>query len=257
MRVARAAAAALVLAVATTACQVDVAVRATIARDGSGDFSLRFDVDKELIDLAGRTGQNPFATLGELDADLRAKGWRVTRSTPGGGLSVAIDRHFTSPKDLNGALAALESQPSGPAQGFFHVTVGRSSSFFRTKTSFQGTIDLATDRLLSESDLPEATKNTLRPIVEEAAGEFLTFTVRVALPGKASSSSGVPKRVSGGTVTWTPSLGKRVTLTASSSAYNPVGYAVIGAPLVLLLALTVRRFVRRRTTRPAATGEPL
>jgi hypothetical protein len=256
VRFARAAAAALLLVVATAACQVDVAVRATVANDGSGDFSLRFLIDRELVDLARNTGEDPFASLGDLDADLRAQGWRVTRSTPGGGLSVAIDRHFTSPADLNRALAALEREPSGPAQGFFHVTVGRSSSFLRTKTSFTGTIDLSTDKLLSESDLPEATKNTLRPIVEQAAPEFLRFTVRVALPGDASSSSGVPKQVRGGTVTWTPSLGKRVTLTASSSASNPVGYAVIGGPIVLLMAFAARRFARRRAARPAA-GEPL
>ena len=256
MRLTRAAAA-LLLAAATTACQVDVAVRATIARDGSGDFSLSFLVDKELIDLAGNTGQDPFATLGALDADLRAKGWRVTRSNPGGGLSVSIDRHFTSPADLNAALAALEEDPSSPAQGFFHVTVARSSGFFRTKTAFAGTIDLATDRLLAESGLPEATKNTLRPIVEQAAGEFLKFTVRVALPGDASSTSGAPDEVRGGTVTWTPSLGKRVTLTASSSDYNPARFVVIGAPVVLMLAFAALVFARRRGRRAPTTAGPV
>ena len=251
MRIARGALIALVLVVATTACQVDVTVRTTIGRDGSGDFSLSFNVDKELVDLARNTGEDPFASLGDLSADLRAKGWRVTRTTPGGGLSVAIERRFTSPEDLNAALAALEREPSGPARGFFHVTVSRSEGFFRAETSFDGTIDLSTDRLLSESDLPEATKNTLRPIVEQAAGEFLTFMVRVELPGKASGTSGDPKEVRGGTVTWTPSLGKRVTLTASSSAYRSIGIVILGAAVLFLFALVVLLLRARRRRRMA------
>ncbi len=245
MRVAGAALAGLALVVAMTSCQVDVAVRTTIARDGSGDFSLSFLVDKELVDLAANTGQDPFASLGNLSADLRAKGWRVTRSNPGGGLSVVVDRLFTSPADLNAALAALERDPSGPAQGFFHVTVGQSSGFFQTKTSFEGTIDLSTERLLRESELSEETKNTLRPIVQQAAGEFLTFTVQVALPGETSSVGGAPKQVRGGTVTWAPGLGKRVRLAASTAAYNVSAFAAMGAPIVGLLALGVWRLVRR------------
>lgn len=239
----------LALVAATTACQVDVSVKTTIARDGSGDFSLTFLVDKELIDLARGTGEDVFASLGELSADLKAHGWRVKRSNVGGGLSAAIERHFTSPEDLNAALAALESEPSGPTRGFFHVTVEQSSSFLRNKTSFQGTIDLTTERLLAESDLPESTKNTLRPIVEQAAGEFLKFDVRVTLPGGASSTRGDPAEVRGDTVTWRPSLGSRITLAASSAAFNPVAVGVIGGPIVVLLALAAFRLARRR--RPA------
>ena len=254
MRLARAAAVALALVATMAACQVDVAVKATIARDGSGDFSLAFTIDKELVDLARNTGEDPFASLGDVSEELRQDGWRVTRSNPGGGLAVAIDRHFTSPDDLNAALATLEADTSGPARGFFHVTVKRSSGFLRTKTSFEGTIDLSTDRLLSESELPEATKNTLRPIVEQAAGEFLKFNVLVTLPGDASSTTGTPKEVRGGTVTWSPTLGKTVTLAASSSAYNPAAFGVIGGPVVILLALAARRIARRRAR--TTPGEP-
>jgi hypothetical protein len=188
VRIARGAIVAALLVATTAACQMDVTVDATVARDGSGTFSLRFAADKELVDLARNTGQDPFTPLADLSADLRRQGWQVTRSDTAGGLSIGIERRFSSPADLNRALAALEAEQAGPTRGFFHVTLARSSGFLRSKTSFEGTIDLSTDRLLSESDLPEGTKNTLRPLVEQAAGEFLRFRVRVALPGEVSSS---------------------------------------------------------------------
>lgn len=248
MRIARAAIAAALLVAATAACQMDVTVDTRIARDGSGTFSLQFAADKELVDLARNAGQDPFTPLADLSADLRRQGWNVTRSDTGGGLSVGIERRFSSPADLNRALAALEAQQAGPAPGFFHVTLGRSSGFLRSRTSFEGTIDLSTDSLLSESDLPEETKTTLRPLVEQAAGEFFRFTVRVALPGDVSSSSGDPESIRGGTVTWTPALGKQVTLTASSSAYNRNALAVIVAPVVVLIVILILLLRRRRAS---------
>ena len=249
MRVARAAIVAVLLVATTAACQMDVTLDTTIARDGSGTFALRFEADKELVDLARNTGQDPFTPLGELSEDLQRRGWRVTRSTPRGGLSVGIERRFSSPGDLNRALAALEAEVperGGPARGFFHVEVGRSSGFLRSRTSFEGSMDLSTDSLLGESDLTEEAKNTLRPIVEQAAGEFFRFTVRVALPGDISSATGDPDRTRGGTVTWSPELGKKVTITASSSAYSMSGFLAIGVPVVLVIAIVVVLLLRRR-----------
>ncbi|MCI0636230.1 MAG: hypothetical protein L0206_20300, partial [Actinobacteria bacterium] len=113
-------------------------------------------------------------------------------------------------------------------------------------------IDLSTDSLLSESDLPEETKNTLRPLVEQAAGEFLLFTVRVALPGDVSSTTGDPDQIRGGTVTWTPALGKRATLTASSAAFNRNTIATLGVPVVVVIAILILLLRRRRRRRVRA-----
>lgn len=250
------------LVLGTAACQINVHLSTSVERDGSGLFSLRFVIDKELVDLARNSGEDPFEALNTFPEELTKTGWRFTRSTEGGGLAISVERPFRDPDDLNRALQQLErvaADQQGPMARFFRFRVTRSSGFLRTRTAIDGTIDLSSSGLLGEAGLPKESQESLQTLIQQAASEFFTFSLRANLPGGVSSTKGDPGRVDGGSVEWSPRLGRTLSFRAESSAYNPVALGTIGGPVVLLLLLAgfmvVRRGRSRRTTAPAS--EPL
>lgn len=243
------------LVAAAASCQIDVNLTTSVSRSGSGDFRLQFVVDKELVDLARNSGEDPFAALAEIPSSLTEQGWKITRSDAGGGLTVDVERPFTDTDDLNDALEALDeaqANQQGPTAQFFRMRITRSTGFLRTRTEVRGSIDLTSSGLLGSADLPAETAQQLASLIEQAAGQFFTFVLRVELPGSVSSTTGEPERVDGGVTEWSPRLGRTLEFSASSSAYNVLGLTAIGVPALVLIALVVWMLIRRR--RPGDGG---
>lgn len=243
-------AACAVLFLTCAACQIDVQLETTVNGDGSGTFSLRFVIDKELVDLARNTGQDPFAALSCPD-ELKESGWTCGRSTQGGGLQISLDRSFRSHDEFNDAMAELErlaAEQDGPTAQFFTLHISRESGFFTSRTAVEGSVDLTATGVLGEAS--EESRATLESIITQAAGEFFTFVLTVKLPGKISSSTGDPDRIEGGTAIWRPRLGRSLSFRAESSAYNVGSVAVIGGPALGLLVVLAVTFVRRGRRRP-------
>ncbi|TMK23249.1 MAG: hypothetical protein E6G68_00465 [Actinobacteria bacterium] len=258
LRFARVAIAALALVGTMSACRLDVTLRAQVRHDGSGTFSIRFVLDKELVDIARTLSEDPLKALTTLPPDLTSAGWHVRRDTSGGGLTITVERPFANPADLNRAIADLRAglaSKQGPAARFFDLHVSRTSSFLRSATSAEGTIDLTSNGLLGKSNLPAATKKQLQSLLDQSASQFFRFTLVVQLPGGVSSATDNPTRVKGGIAEWAPQLGKVMAFKASSAAYNPA-LSVIGGGAAVAAALFVAAMARRRRVRgPAVASE--
>lgn len=239
---------AIVVALVLTcaACEINVRLDTVVNDDGSGRFSLRFVIDKELVDLARNAGEDPFTALA-CPEELTETGWRCGRSTEGGGLTISLDRSFRSHGEFNGAMAELEriaAEQEGPSAQFFKLRIERDSGFLKSRTAVAGSVDLTATGVLGNAS-PES-RQTLETIITQAAGEFFTFQLTTELPGSVSSSTGEPESVNDGKVTWRPRLGRTLTFRAESSAYNIGSLVVIGAPSLVLLMLVVWPLLRRR-----------
>ncbi len=121
----------------------------------------------------------------------------------------------------------------------------------------RGSIDLTTSGLLGAAELPEQTLRQLESVLTQAAGEFFDFTLRVALPGRVSETTGDPERVDGGAAEWSPRLGRTLAFSAASASYNPAAFAAVGAPAVVLFALAAWLLIRRsRRAQPESPEQP-
>jgi hypothetical protein len=250
----RALALSVILGLACTACEINVELITKVDRDGGGRFSLRFVIDKELVDLARNAGEDPFAALA-CPAELTTVGWRCGRSSEGGGLTISLERSFESPEEFNRAMAELEriaAEQEGPTAQFFKLKIERESGFLKTRSVVAGSVDLTSTGVLGNAS--EESRAALEGIITQAAGEFFTFGLRVELPGKVSKTAGDPDQIDGGTVTWTPRLGGSLAFSAESAAYNTTSLAVVGAPVVALLLLLGWTLIRR-SRRPGPPGE--
>jgi hypothetical protein len=243
---------AVAILLALAACQIDINLTTTVNRDGSGSIALQFVVDRELVDLARNSGQDPLQVIEQLVSSFKQAGWTVERTTLGGGVQATAERRFSNPEELRLALRQIQQQTSGGtgvSSTFFSLSVDRSSGFFRTKTGIRGSIDLTLDRVLGASDLPEETRKTLQTLIEQTSGDFFTFTLRAKLPGKVSSTDGDPEKIDGGDVEWEPRLGRAMAFRAETSAFNAGSVGAVGVPalVIILLGGVVHR--RRRAAR--------
>lgn len=244
------------LVLTCAACEINVKLVTTVNDDGSGDFSLRFVIDKELVDLARNSGEDPFTRLACPEA-LEETGWKCGRSTEGGGLTISLDRSFRSHTEFNDAMAELErlaAEQEGPTAQFFTLRIERESGFLKSRTAVQGSVDLTATGVLGNAS-PES-RETLEQIITQAAGEFFTFELTAELPGSVSSTLGDPEDVDGGRVIWRPRLGRTLTFRAESSAYNVGSLVVIGAPSLGVLLLLIWPLIRRRRRKAARAPEP-
>lgn len=246
------------LALACAACEIDVELITRVNRDGSGRFSLRFAIDKELVDLARNSGEDPFTALA-CPEELTKTGWECGRSTEGGGLVISLERAFRSAEEFNRSMEELEriaAEQEGPTAQFFKLRISREAGFLRTTTIVEGSVDLTATGVLGNAS--DQSRQTLETIITQAAGEFFKFRLQAELPGKVSGTTGDPEKIDGGTVTWTPRLGKSVPFRAESAAYNTTSLALIGGPAVALLLLLGWTLIRRsrRGGAPPESGLP-
>ena len=249
---------AIVVALVLTcaACEINVQLDTVVNDDGSGRFSLRFVIDKELVDLARNAGEDPFTALA-CPEELTKTGWRCGRSTEGGGLTISLERDFRSHDEFNGAMAELEriaAEQEGPTAQFFKLRIERDSGFLKSRTAVAGSVDLTATGVLGNAS-PES-RQTLETIITQAAGEFFTFRLASDLPGSVSSTTGEPESVTGGKVVWRPRLGRTLSFRAESSAYNVGSLAVIGGPSLLLLVILAWTLIRRMRRRPPGPEPP-
>jgi hypothetical protein len=241
-RLARALALGALLIVATSACQLDISATTSVNRDGSGRFALRFVVDKELSDLARNTGQDTLRTLCDVSEDLSARGWSVNRSTAGGGLTLELERAFSSPDDL---LSTCLSLKPGAGTRFFDIHVRHSSSFLKTSTTVSGSVDLTGAGLLAQSNFDDATKKQLQSFIEQTGNQFFSFALGARLPGGVSATEGGAV-VKGGAVSWSPQLGKKLSFEASSSSYTPTTLGILIGAIAGVAGIVAVTVIRRR-----------
>ena len=224
----------------TTSVGVDV------SGDGSGTvravITLDADASREAGDLAGRLRVE----------DLKSAGWRIDGPAPtaDGGQEVRASKPFATPAEATTIVSQL-SGDSGPFQEF---RVTRTRSFLKTRTSFQGRVDLARG-LASFSD--EELRSRLGgtdlgfdpAALEGRLGRQLSriFPVKVAvrLPGDVSSNA--PSDAANG-AQWSPTFGENVILTAEAERWNTVNIAAAVVAVLAGLALA-GLLLRRRLQR--------
>lgn len=236
----------LVVALATTGCEIDVGVGVDVAKDGSGDVEVVVTLDP---DAAGRVTD----LAGQLRVDdLVAAGWNVEgpMPEPDGSVVVTAAKPFTN---LNGAGEVLQeiSGVEGPFQGF---GLRREQSFFTTTYHFDGEVDF-TDGIegFSDEGLRERLEGSgfglgtaeVEQLTGAPVGETFHFEVRTRLPGSLLVG---PPGAGGSEAVWTPEVGERTTLVASSRLVHTarlVWLLAAAAAAVALLAVVVTRLARR------------
>lgn len=236
------------LAWSTTACQVTLAARVDVERDGSGRVTAGVGLDPEALKEVG----DPATALWV--HDLRQAGWHLQapRQEDDGLTWIRASKPFADPEEAAVVLAEL-SGADGPFRDFRIV---RTESLLRSRTAFRGTVDLSSGLTgLSDPDLATALGDVDLGLDLEGLrrrfGEELARTVKVqvtaGLPGEVTTNA--PAR-DGGQALWTPELGQIVAMEASSEAFrvDPVVPAAAGAVVVvaILLVVVVRRRRRRR-----------
>lgn len=122
------------VALVTSACQVDAVVDVEVTEDGSGTVVLTTAFDEEIVEAA------PELIDGLRTDDLSAAGWTVDgprRAESGGSVIVSATKPFLSPDDLAGVLDEI----AGADTLFSDFAVERTRSFARTTYDVTGQIN--------------------------------------------------------------------------------------------------------------------
>jgi hypothetical protein len=232
----------VLVAVATSACQVRITAGIDVGGNGEGTVRAAVGLDGEAL-----------AKVGDLAAqlrvdDLRAAGWKVEgpRKDDDGLTWVRASRPFSDQAEAQRALSQLGGA-DGPFRGLaFH----RSRSLLRTRTSLSGVVDLSHGLVgLADEDLrakvgdafsldPDGLRKELGPDVDR--GVQVQFEAR--LPG--SMRSNAPSHA-GGRAVWRPMMGRQLDIRASSQGLRLVPL-VPALAAVLLLAVGVGLLALRR-----------
>jgi hypothetical protein len=237
----------VLLAWATTACQVTLAAGVDVARDGTGRVTAGLGLDADAVKEVG-----DLATALRVD-DVRQAGWQVEgpRKEDDGLTWVRASKPFADPDQVPAILAELNG-PDGPFRDF---RVVRTKSLTRSKTIFTGTLDLsggfagltdpALTAALGDVDLGLGIAG-LQARFGDAVSRSVRAEVTAGLPGKVTTNA--PERA-GGRALWAPELGQTVHLEASSQALKidpriPIGAGAMLLVVVVALVILVRR--RRR-----------
>ncbi|MDQ4132131.1 MAG: hypothetical protein M3179_02755 [Actinomycetota bacterium] len=227
------------------ACDVTVFAEVDARADGTGTVRAGVGLDADALDKAGDLS----GTL-EID-DLRQAGWDVVGPRQeGDGLTwVRASKPFSSPEQADRILAEL----SGPEGPFRNLHLVQRRSFFHTRTSFNGEVDLSggltafVDPQLEERlggalgfDL-EALRKQFGPEL----GDVFRVEFIARLPGSVRASTG---QSSDGRAEWLIEPGQRVNLDAQAAVLNLVPWLpAIGALLAVAAALAVALWHRRRS----------
>jgi hypothetical protein len=231
----------VLLAVATTACQLRLRVDVTVDRTGGGHLAVAVAADEELLAQADDADVDPLAAVAEAGRELAPHGWRTdTRIGEDGSRSVVLSHAFDSPEaladlsaDLAEGLAAPEVAPLEP----FALALGEDTLTLTGAAGLEPT--------------PEVTELGLQPadavrVLQER--DAVAYTVHVTLPGEVLAAQG--GTIEGSTVTWRIAPGERVELRAVAVRPGPslwpaivsaVTGALVGAVVVLRVSARRRR----------------
>lgn len=244
----------LALAALLSACELTVRIGTILEGDGSGEFSLAMQLDRELVEgLEQAAASDPDSDLSTLEAlfdDLAATGWMTTRSEPAGGLLLRARRPFADSEDFDRALAELAGaggraeQPVG--LGGLDLDHRVERSFLRTSARFSGRIDLSLG-------------DEVEPIVRQLAdalADAVHFEIGARLPGSATVEEG-GGTIEGDEIVWRPQIGTVTRFQARSSQIRTSSLLLIVLPALILLAISGWLIAgrRRRHERPSATHD--
>lgn len=245
--------AAVLVVLATSACQLDVTVGLDVNEDGTGVVKVAVSLDDDAVSKVPDLAQQL-----KLD-DLIATGWAITgpAKEADGKTWIRASKPFATPAEAVSILTEISGQ-DGPFRDF---ALTRERSFARTTFEFAGTVDFTGGGLerFSDQELTELLDG--EPLgdditaIEEQIGESLDrvfrFQVAVRLPGSVESNA--PGQASNGAL-WTPQLSddEAQDLHASSRTWHTstlawTGVGVLaGLALAVLLAVRLIRFLRSR-----------
>ena len=240
----------VLLAMASTGCQLRMTVDVDVNRDGGGVLSVALTADEQLQARAGAADADPLGDLVETGATL-GQGWSV-RETEGedGDRTVMLTSAFADPEefsalaaDLAEALAADEADLLEPLQ----VTVTEED------ITVEGAAALRPTSAVRDYGLtPDKAVRLLR------RSEAFEYQVVVTLPGEVLSAEGADTSGDDAqTVAWTVKPGKRVRIAATGARPGPPWarglLGALGGGLVagVVLWLLARR--RRGGTAPPPT----
>lgn len=213
--------------------------------DGSGEVKVTARLDRQAVEA-----------VGELDKqlkfdDLVTAGWQVegVKVQDDGGAEIVVQHGFTSPAEAKRLVADVAGE-HGPFKGF---ALEQRRTFFKTHTSFRGTVNLQ-DGLAAFSDprLQEAlggqplgvTQAELERRLGAPVNQVFGLQVAVGLPGKVESNAPTKTR---GTAVWAPKLGEQVALDATAEQWNVRNVALLSVSLASWTALAAVVVVRRRS----------
>lgn len=213
--------------------------------DGSGVVravvTLDAEAAKEAGDLSGRLRVD----------DLKAAGWRIDGPVRlgDGGQEVRASKAFATPSEASVIVGQLSGE-SGPFQSF---RVTRERSFLKTRTRFEGRVDLARGLAsFSDESLRERLGSDLGfdpAALEGRLGRQLArvFPVKVAVRLPGSVTSNAPTDAANG-AQWAPAFGENVVLTAEAERWNTVNIAGAVVAVLSAVALAIVLWRRRRST---------
>lgn len=224
-------------------CRVDVGVEVDAEADGTGRVEAVVTLDaaaaERVPDLADQLAVD----------DLTAAGWAVEgpQPTEDGGVRVEASKGFRSPQEAAQVVEEL-SGPNGPFRDF---RLSRTRSFLKTRTSFEGAVDLSGGiEAFSDEGLRRRFGGSAlgfdRAELERRLGttfdRIFGFRVAARLPGEVASNA------PGGDAVWEPQLGQSITLSATSEEWNTrnIGAAAVSALSALALAVVVAQRLRHR-----------
>jgi hypothetical protein len=220
-----------------TSCQATVGVRVDAHGDGSGAVRVTLTLDKEAADAVRQRVPDLASQLRK--SDLTQSGWTVTGPKAGrdGSQVLTATRSFANPGQLSAVMAEL-SGPTGPFQSF---KLTRTASFATVRTRFSGSVDLRNGlngfgdpvlhQQLGGSDIgvdPAQVQQRLGVALDKVFG----FNVSARLPGK--------------TMLWTPVVGQRIDLVATSSQMRVPNLLFAGISLTAAFGFVALLIVRSR-----------
>lgn len=236
-------------------CRVESRLVVEVAEEGSGRVQLRVRADEEAVDALGGD------VAGQLRVtDLAESGWEIEIETveedaaDDTAVEVVASKLFGTPEQLTDVVKEL----SGEVGPFRKFRLTRNRSLFETEFEFSGVVNLRNGvgaTLLDPGDDDVAVPlegedvdiRDLRRFLSREANDAFEIQVSLALPGGGSSNA--PATDAGDPV-WTPSVGERVELDATSTRLDTarVALVVIGAVLAFLAfgVGTGWHFVRQR-----------
>ncbi|HEX9683854.1 MAG TPA: hypothetical protein VGA13_12290 [Acidimicrobiales bacterium] len=234
------------LAALTAACEVRVDVAVSADVDGSGEVSLAVGLDDESVVAVG-----DLADLLDV-ADLVDAGWSVEgpRRTDDDLTWVRATKPFSDPAEASAVMNEI-SGADGPVR---ELALTPSSSLLRRSIRLDATVDLSGDvgGLSGDASLDPATAEALESLRRRLGSTIdSVFTVRfiARLPGSVTANA--PTVVDGAAV-WSPRLGQRATLTASTGQLNGARVVALGLGGLGLAGLATAVVVAaRRAARPS------
>jgi hypothetical protein len=240
----------VVVVFAAAGCSVNTEVDVDTSANGSGSVNVTVTLDHAAAEAVGDINSQLQIS------DLTAAGWGVTGPVagPNGSTVLEATHSFSNPAEASTLVAEIAG--SGPAGSRpFQFSVVNTKSFWKTRTALSGTVDLRCDlACFGDSGLTKQLgfSTGVDPGSVASQQKDFTFGFSVHLAGTVGSSNASVR--SGSELRWTPKLGQRTVLLATTSTTNEthvIGALVVAGLVVVLIviaivSLSLRRRRRRR-----------